>query len=87
MTTLKINCKFDIWETEYVCRNYKDKICITYPVRYYADKHNSNSWSLGSKKITIKKQYPIVKKILWFFENNELFNGETQDSLDDLLRI
>ena len=78
MKKYTIDCQQGIWDTEYVCREYSDKIVITRPYTLW----EKNSGSLAFEKITWPKKTKTgeenkrVKIILDFFKNDELADND-----------
>lgn len=86
MKKYSINCTEGIYDTEYICREYKDRIVITRPFIHW----RNNTGSLDFEKITWLKKTKIgeenkrIKTILNFFKKNELCD-EFGCILDDFL--
>lgn len=86
MKKMTIDCTEGIYDTEYTCREYKDKIVVTRPfIRW-----ENNTGSLDFEKITWPKMTKTGEKnkrtemILSFFRAGELVDDEGC-ILDDFL--
>lgn len=72
-------CHYDIWEAEHTLRIYEDRSILTTPCRKY-EGADTNSWSLGHKKIRITGK--IHAALL-----ESVRRGDTNDEIMDCLLL